>query len=155
MPVDINLGLDFLKLHQAVINISENTLKLDDKEIEFNDLNKDFKESPDQTLIDKILLKSEASLEKELEKLVNKAKNENLTIGNYKEIKHEIILKENKPIASKPYYLPPKLFPQINQEIKRLLGLGIIRHSTSVFAYLHSQFLKKNNEIRLELILEN
>lgn len=61
----------------------------------------------------------------------------------------KIELQNEDPIHKYPFKIPFKLQEPLKEELKRLLDLGIIKESTSPYAFSAFPILKKNNNIRL------
>ena len=158
MPVSLNVGLKFLKQHNLILNLKENTLKISKHEIEIPSSN--FKNSlaiPDKIIAENVnkveVLPSENEdinlLDKRLSEIKAKYEELNKELGLIPKVEHSIPFIENKNISCKPLNIPLNLRRETEREIQRLLRLGIIKKSNSLVTFSSFPLRKKDGAIRL------
>ena len=137
---EILFGMKDLIRFNAIININEGTITLDNKTFEIN-----VREIPSHQESDNLIY----TTKEKLNQLINKAKASNPIIRNIDSFNHRIIWKTKTPIRLKPYRLLYENVKVINLVIQRLLKLNLIRHSDS--SYMTPVFLipKKDKGVRL------
>ena len=84
-----------------------------------------------------------------LEEILLKAKCRNFHLGNVKDTKHSIKLKNSIPIISKAYKITQAFEEDVQFEIKRLISEKIIKESTLEYASSAFPARKKNGSIKL------
>lgn len=82
-------------------------------------------------------------------KQIQVAKENNPVLGKIKGLGHEIQLSNSSSIAEKPYRIPMILEKKLNDKIKRLLELDVIRKNNLTFAVPAFIVFKKSGEVRL------
>lgn len=70
-------------------------------------------------------------------------------VGRVVDFEHRIDLKDDQPVACRPFIVPHKKTQIIDEEISRLLKCGIIKNSRSSFAAPCLLVYKKNGKARL------
>lgn len=146
LPVDINLGMEWLSNNRVIIDLNENQLTLNKKIISLNETeNGDYSGNEDQ-IADRINLCMEKQIV--LDRIVNLRKTADM-VGKIESHVHEINLKSDNYISKRLYPLLFKLLEATKLEISRLLKLEIIKPSCSRFASPAFPLVKKNGEIRL------
>ncbi|MGL4850979.1 MAG: pol polyprotein, partial [Clostridium sp.] len=104
-------------------------------------------QTPDRTIINKIdcMYISNDSFSE----LISKYQKNNPTLGRITTHKMSLPLNDDVPVHKRPYAVPISQIQAVKEEIKRLLKLGIIRNSNSVYASPAFAIPKKNGNIRL------
>ncbi|MGL6130108.1 MAG: aspartyl protease family protein [Fusobacteriaceae bacterium] len=144
LPSDLHIGLDFLKIVDANINLRDLSIQL--SEVKFPFLNsEEYVEFPDREIYDKVgVIKNQ----EDIDKIVEKYRQTNLKIIEIGNIEHSIKLKSNDIICCKPFRTPLKLKEPLREEIKTLLSNKIIKHSNSFYASPAFPIIKKNGKVR-------
>ena len=132
LPVDINLGCDFLREHRALVDFDNGKLKLGTGEIELPQSGRQEGET-DQ-------LKSIIEQFHQLPEKIQPISNESLTLT----------LKENAKLPTAvPYRCPLSMRQAYKESIDTLLKEGIIQESTSPCASAAFPIEKKNKSLRI------
>lgn len=156
----IILGLRFLTRQKVIIDLKNLRLIIADRVIDIcPEMKEKWDSNPDSRICGKILKIEENNfLEnknkfKHYKELAEKALTRFVTgsnqLGSIPNEKISIHLADKEPIVSKPYPIPFKLYPAIQEEIAKLLQLGIIRRSNSEYSSPAFPIKKKNGKIRL------
>ena len=159
IPVDVIIGLDFMKKHKIKIDSENEVIHINDSEIEFKESVHHNHESefgiasrnnvecsfPDNELEEKVLFIDDTNCEQ----LIENFKQLNRNTGVAKNVSVKIKLTDDIPIKSKPFRLAYNLVKPCQHEISRLLHEGIIRKSTSPYSCPAFPIRKKSGEIRL------
>ena len=70
-------------------------------------------------------------------------------IGQLKGFEYRIGLLDSTPVYAKPRRFHPEMSDKINKEVNRLLGLGIIEHSSAPYSSNVVPVIKPNGELRM------
>lgn len=143
------LGMNFLLDNDACIDIAGGVLTLDGKhyEIIINNTNNEFD--------DQLILKTRinASLKQNLnlkvKELIKKYKLINKPLGMIKYATHHIDLQEKRIINLPSYRISPRMIQLVDEEIKKLITLGVVRPSKSAYCSPAFPILKRNGKVRL------
>lgn len=148
LTTNVILGNAFLQENNAIINFKESTLTLDGKEYETkNIINNEENYLMEKTKI--YMCEKKENFEENLRKLIRENKNNNPILGTFKNIKHQIMLKNKDPISHKGYPIPLKLIEETKYELNKLEEMNVIRRSKSIYCSPAFPILKKNGKIRL------
>ncbi|KAG0420206.1 Retrovirus-related Pol polyprotein from transposon, partial [Dictyocoela roeselum] len=142
------LGMCFLNENEAVINLSNGTLKLDGTEYEIRSDNRNTNFA-DKEMMDKTkVLKIEES-QKKLEMIISTAKKNNPAIGKITTFKH--VIKLIKPFNKilPEYPVPLGIRNEVKEHLKELERNQIIRKQMTRYISPAFAIKKKNNKIRL------
>ncbi|KAG0420448.1 Retrovirus-related Pol polyprotein from transposon, partial [Dictyocoela roeselum] len=142
------LGMDFLTKNRVKIDLENKFVKINDTELEINvDV-----DSPEcDKLLDsnnKIYQLHSLNENHQLRQLL-KENERIINVGRIPNVKHSIILTENKIINKPSYRIPPKLKEMTLTHVNQLEKDNIIRQSNSEFSSPCFPILKKDGSIRL------
>jgi transposase InsO family protein len=148
------LGFPFLFRQKVAIDYDPLKIRVANKYIYLKpELLNSWRSNPDSTLNEKIFIITSKDHE---ESIISKTvqafhcySENSQALGEIPNYRMNITLTDSHPISSKPYKLPYKLKKETEEEIQRLLKLGIIRKSKSLFASPAFPVEKRNGKIRL------
>ena len=148
---NIILGSGFLPKHRFHINYEDNFIKINNFEVYFSDINSDtaWKNNPNSKIVTKLLTVEEITPKEEIFRLVEKAKCNNPELGKTSGKPRGIVLTERKPIQAQIYPILVKLKDPVENEIRRLLQMEVIRCSSSNTMVAAFFVIKKDGSIRL------
>jgi len=149
------IGADILQQYNTQINFSDRTITWEVNEIEHTTTFA--KTEPAETTKDQQMFRLQASdneadgqQNQEFLQLMNKYKNIFSTNpGKIKNYQCQIKVKEGEPIYQRPYPIPMAKMARMNEEIQRMLDLGIIEQSTSPWSSPIVGIEKKNGDVRV------
>jgi hypothetical protein len=141
------LGEPFLIQEEVKIDYKEATVRIGDCVIFLDQKYSDWKETPDNDLIEKAFLTTQR--EDLRRNIVKRFAIKNSVLGTIPGTEFRIELTNNMPINMQPYPIPSKVYESVKNEIQKLEDLNIIRKSKSSFASPAFPIFKKNGRIRL------
>lgn len=131
LPNNFILGVNFLRKYEAILNLKENTVRIDNREIYL--AQKDITtRNIDQDIISKLMTIQEA----DLREIIKESKMRTPVLETIKNTQHSIELLRT-PYNSKKisYSLPYAAKNALRLEISRLINLNIMRSTTAMFPY--------------------
>lgn len=152
LPVDVILGIDFLKYTKAIVNIAQNTINFPYNQpllltMEHHDSVEDHQDPIDTPKLGPNLNKSQIDA---VQNVLNKFP-ETITkkLGRTNVINYHINIKEGHIVRSRPYQFSPPKTEIIRQHIDELLKNHVIRESNSQYASPAFCVPKKGGKSRL------
>lgn len=141
---ELILGIEFFNQKNTLIDLIQKNLILKNILIPFSNHNGN---EIDEIIIDRstCLFTHQPTLSESHLAYLDQSK----TIGCIYNLFYQIPLCNTKPISSKPYPMPYALLKPTKQEVERLLTMGIIRQSTSIYSSPAFPLVKKDGSIRL------
>ncbi len=141
---NIILGINFMKRNKVEISFQNEEIKIDNQVFEI--LENGINESAPETLLNEA---TEIIKQEDIDQFLSKFKKINPNLGYIKDFEFELNLNKNIKIAKKPYSVPLKLIPKLNEHIDDLLKMNIIKKSCSPYGAPAFIKLKPNGDIRL------
>ncbi|KAI5152754.1 hypothetical protein ENBRE01_2980 [Enteropsectra breve] len=148
---EILLGCPFLNAHEIMIDYREQKLRIVDQVLLLNELKRNsWTENPDSQLTERAMALTQCSLKDQcLEKIAALERKTN-QLNAIPGVKMKIKITDTTPISKYPYPVPGKMREAVNNEIKRLTELGVIRKAKCVeYASPAFPISKKDGSIRL------
>lgn len=148
----IILGMEFLQKNETIINLKENTIIIDGKEIEIWE-NQCDKNATDNYINEKTRICTINDTDNEthikIKNLIKQHKLTNPKLGNIKIDKHQIILTGNEYGTNQRYTIPNKIEKQSKELLQELIQKKVIRKSNAMQVSPAFIIHKKNNKLRL------
>lgn len=149
---DIILGNEFLKNFSVILDYKRATVNIDGTEIvideEIFEHNKQDELITNKTKIYNINTDEEI-INRIQNNIISPHKKNNPELGEISLVEHTIEVTDQNTIKFKQYKTPEKFKDMVQNEVKRLLKLKIIRYSNSNYCSPAFPIIKRNNSIRL------
>lgn len=146
MPIEANIGFEFLRKHNCIINTKKSIIKIQEFICEYSNHNVQPEEKIKREIHEKNINIKETN---DIGTMIESFKQQNPITGLIPNFKHGIELKENKIIQLKEYNVPLKLRESVIKEINRLLDEKIIRKSNSQYSSPGFPIPKKDGSVRI------
>lgn len=147
LPIDANIGYEFLKEYNAILNFQENEIIIDNFALDWErNPEKEIDEEITETILSKNMVLKERNT---IAEMIERYKKENPEVGSIPDIEHEIKLTKKFYSTPREYTIPYKLKPMVEEKIQELLDKQIIIKSKSEFAAPAFPIPKSDKTIRL------
>lgn len=146
------LGEQFLYEHEVLIDYKERRVRIADIWMYMQPTAEEWMTNPDSTIAAKAMAIQQTEdhlIPTHIQELITKASQPKSHLPKLKGCEMSITVTSKNPIVRKPYPIPNQIRDALDNEIKRLLDLGIITHSKSEYASPAFPILKRNGNIRL------
>ena len=147
LPEEVILGLEFMHRNKVKIDFDEMNMAVNGR---FKALNKGILEQisiPDKIIMEKS--QCYRTIEEKVNDMLAEMAEDSNDMGKFPGTKHEICLENETPIANKPYKIPHKILPSVEEEVGKLLEKGVIRKSDSPYASPAFPILKRTGDVRI------
>ena len=149
LTVDVILGMDFLLSNDAIINFKSNTLSIDAKKYEITSIGNAKFHPLDAKLDEKTKICTILSPQEQITNMVKRYIYNNPILGEIANEEHIIELHNPAPCSSRGYQVPLAKVDETNQEMEKLIRLGVIQETTSPFCSPAFPIYKKNGNVRI------